>query len=244
MPDTASAKQSGQIAGFTLTRAGANTYSFSVSDNSYDLPASAYFDAMYYSLADSVVDGTPPNCAETHNLTGEKTFTEGGQTYSGVITGNAGKYLCIHGANTPNSLERNSDGEGPLTYPGPDLTLNSAGDDNKYETGDHIEVTADFGYAVTVTGTPQIALTIGGATRQAAYTSGSDELVFRYTVVAADNDQDGVSIAANAPALNSGTLKDSLSRREQPVHPVEDALADLVLGHHRQVEDLPVPVDE
>ena len=101
--------------------------------------------------------------------------------------------------------------QGPIAYPGPTLTLNSAGADNKYETDDHIEVTAAFGYNVTVTGTPRIALTVGSNTRYATYNSGSGggNLKFRYSVVAADSDSDGISIAANALSLNSGTLQDS-----------------------------------
>ena len=62
---------------------------------------------------------------------------------------------------------------------------------------------------MTVTGTPQFAFSLGGVTKQAAYASGSDstEPVFSYTVVARDNDADGVSWAADALSLNGGTIK-------------------------------------
>ncbi len=110
--------------------------------------------------------------------------------------------------------------QGPIAYPGPTLTLNSAGADNKYETDDHIEVTAAFGYNVTVTGSPRIALTVGSNTRYATYNSGTGtaNLKFRYTVVAADQDSDGISIAANALSLNSGTLQDSGSTNAVITH--------------------------
>ena len=133
--------------------------------------------------------------------------------YVRTITGNAGKYICVRGRDGNDSTSTYGV-VGPLNYSGPTLTLNSAGADGKYETGDHIDVTAAFGYNVdvdTTSGTPRIGLTIGSATRYATYNSGSGtgNLVFRYTVVAADEDSDGISIAANALSLNSGTLQDS-----------------------------------
>ena len=64
--------------------------------------------------------------------------------------------------------------------------------------------------AVTVTGTPHLALNIGGTTVQANYVSGSGSsaLVFNYTILAGQTDTNGISIAANALSLNSGTIKD------------------------------------
>ncbi len=74
----------------------------------------------------------------------------------------------------------------------------------KYGRGEKIQVTATFDEAVTVTGDPVINLTVGTNTRAAAYASGSGStaLVFEYTVVRADTDSDGVSIAANALTLD------------------------------------------
>ena len=91
------------------------------------------------------------------------------------------------------------------------VTISSdAGNDSLYVTRDTIQVSVVFDSTVTVTGTPQLALTIGSQTRQANYASGtgSDTLVFRYVVVAADADADGISIAANALTLNGGTIRD------------------------------------
>ena len=71
-----------------------------------------------------------------------------------------------------------------------------------------------------VTGRPRVALTIGSQTRQATYSGHStvvapnggtivdeDVLSFDYLVQATDRDTDGVSIPANALALNGGTIK-------------------------------------
>ena len=90
------------------------------------------------------------------------------------------------------------------------LTIASApASGDTYGAGETIEVQVGFQIAVTVTGTPQVALTIGTGTRQADYASGSgtQTLTFRYTVLATDADNDGLSIGASALALNSGTIQ-------------------------------------
>ena len=76
----------------------------------------------------------------------------------------------------------------------------------KYGAGEKIQVTATFDEDVTVTGDPVINVEVGSNSRPAAYVSGSStatELVFEYTVVAADTDSDGISINANALTLDS-----------------------------------------
>ena len=185
----------------TLTRSGANQTTFSVSTT--NTATSSRFISMHYATVDT-----------TSECKSDASFSLGVvvsniATYSATITGNAGKYVCIVGGNGTDFRYRTS--ANPIAYAGPTLTLNSAGADNEYATGDNIDVTAAFGYNVTVTGTPRIALTVGSTTRYATYNSGSGtgNLVFRYTVVAADQDGNGISIAANALSLNSGTLKDS-----------------------------------
>jgi len=77
-----------------------------------------------------------------------------------------------------------------------------------YKAGDALTFTVALDEAVTVTGTPQLALTVGSTVRQADYVSGSggSTLVFRYTVQSGDADADG--IAVGALGLNGGTLKD------------------------------------
>ncbi len=165
---------------------------------------------MFYALVDSSADMCD-DPSLTYPGANFQTFLHADLTFTSTITGNSGKYICITGYHVSPFTQVYSTPQGPLSYAGPTLTLNSAGADNKYETGDHIDVTAAFGYSVDVSGTPRIALTIGSATRYATYHSGTGtgNLVFRYTVVAADVDSDGINIAANALALNSGTIQDS-----------------------------------
>ena len=88
------------------------------------------------------------------------------------------------------------------------LSLNSAGADNTYRTGDMIEITATFGQSVTVAGTPRIPFTLGTETKHATYSSGSPgtALVFSYTVASGDTDTDGIAVAADALELNGGTI--------------------------------------
>ena len=80
---------------------------------------------------------------------------------------------------------------------------------NAYGPGERIQVAVTFSEAVTVTGSPQLGLTIGTETRQATYDASQSKgtlLVFTYAVQATDSDTDGISIAANALDLNGGTI--------------------------------------
>ena len=63
---------------------------------------------------------------------------------------------------------------------------------------------------LTTSGTPQLALNIGGSTKQASYASGTgtSSLTFTYTIAAGDSDSNGISIDANALSLGSGTISD------------------------------------
>ena len=81
---------------------------------------------------------------------------------------------------------------------------------NTYLLGEQIQAAVTFTEAVTVTGIPQIGLTIGTRTRQAIYDATQSEgtlVVFTYAVQATDSDADGISIAANALTLNGGTIR-------------------------------------
>ncbi|MCX7262294.1 MAG: Ig-like domain-containing protein, partial [Burkholderiales bacterium] len=85
---------------------------------------------------------------------------------------------------------------------------------NTLNAGDVVEVTATFNEAVVINATgnkPQVQLNIGGTLVYAAYASGSGttDLLFNYTILAGQNDVDGISYSANALGLNSGTLLDA-----------------------------------
>ena len=94
-----------------------------------------------------------------------------------------------------------------------------------YELGETIKVEVEFHRAVTATGEPQVALTIGAETRHAALSGwGRETLYFDYTVQAGDRDVDGISIPANALVLRGGTIKAADGRTDADLtHP---AIAD------------------
>jgi len=86
-------------------------------------------------------------------------------------------------------------------------------DKGVYVAGQTLDFTVNFSEPVTVNtqqGTPSLAVTIGNTQREAAYLdgSGTETLVFRYTVQAGEFDNDGV-VLAPAISLHEGTLKDA-----------------------------------
>ena len=81
-----------------------------------------------------------------------------------------------------------------------------------YGRGETLKAEVMFSEAVTVTGTPQLTLTIGSATRTVDLDYVWDDgegLVFEYEVQSDDLDTDGISIEADALSLNGATIQDS-----------------------------------
>ena len=82
----------------------------------------------------------------------------------------------------------------------------------EYGNGEKIQVTVTFDEAVAVTGTPQVNISLGSATKAATYASGTGTtaLVFEYTVQSSDSDGSGISIEPNAIGLDTGEkIRDS-----------------------------------
>ena len=70
-----------------------------------------------------------------------------------------------------------------------------------------MRVRVEFDRAVMATGSPRVALTIGTETRHSTFVgSATRSLYFYYIVQAADRDENGINIAANALILNGGTV--------------------------------------
>ena len=74
-----------------------------------------------------------------------------------------------------------------------------------------LNFTVNTSRPVTVTGTPRIAIDVGGVTRYATYASGSGSaaLTFSYPVQAGDFDANGITLASPLQ-LNGGTIVDSV----------------------------------
>ncbi len=114
------------------------------------------------------------------------------------------------------SAQRDSKVNGSLVAPPPRVReisfRSSPATGDTYGLGETVEVEVDFDKAVTATGHPRIALTIGAETRHATFSGWGREslhfvsLHFSYTVQEEDRDEDGISIAANALVLNGGTI--------------------------------------
>lgn len=100
------------------------------------------------------------------------------------------------------------------------ITSASGIQNNRLNAGDVLSVTVTMDEATLVTGTPQLALNIGGSTVQANYAagSGSTELVFTYTIQAAQTDADGIRVDLDSLSLNGGTLRDATSNNATLAH--------------------------
>ena len=87
--------------------------------------------------------------------------------------------------------------------------------DSTYRRDEKIEAAVTFSKLVTVTETetekPTLDLTVGTNIRQAEYVrgTGSNRLVFEYTVVEADTDGDGIAIAADSLSLAGAVIVDA-----------------------------------
>ena len=113
--------------------------------------------------------------------------------------------------------------------------------DSTYKLGETIQAAVAFSKPVIVTGTPQLALSVGANARNADYVegpSGTTRLVFEYTVVEGDADTDGIAIAANSLTLGTdGAIVDADGARAILDH---DALA--AQGSHKVTGLLTDPV--
>ena len=87
--------------------------------------------------------------------------------------------------------------------------MSDPGADDTYSVNDTITVRVIFiSSGVSVTGTPQLALDIGGVTRQASYAGSTGrraDPTFSYTVVEGDSDTDGIAISANSLTTPGGS---------------------------------------
>ncbi len=92
----------------------------------------------------------------------------------------------------------------------PAITAVTGPEAGAYKAGADLDVVVTFSEGVVVTGTPRLALTIGGQERFAEYANGSggSALTFRYTIEDGLEDTDGITVGA-AIDLNGGTIGDS-----------------------------------
>ncbi len=128
-------------------------------------------------------------------------------TITGTVSGQPAT-LTLPAPGSPGSLGANA--SIVLDTTAPTITGVTLPADGVYAAGDALDVVVRFSEAVTLTGTPTVALTLDtGGTVQAACVSGNgtDTLTFRHVVVAGDQDGDGVEIAGSL-GLGGGAITD------------------------------------
>ncbi len=148
----------------------------------------------------------------------QDTLIEGDETFSVDLTNSPLMPLRAVRYVDPGGTPR----DGSATYPhvvtivdddfgvtGVEITSTPGATADTYGVGDEIRFTVTFNKAATVTGTPTLTFRMGAsgseADRTASYQSGSgtNALVFSYTVAAADSDSDGVSLLAGTTTNNT-----------------------------------------
>jgi hypothetical protein len=96
--------------------------------------------------------------------------------------------------------------------PAPAVTsVTSSKTNGAYKVGEVISIQVLLSEAVVVTGTPQLTLETGSTDRVLNYTSGSgtDVLIFQYTVQAGDTSSDLDYVSTSSLELNGGSIKNS-----------------------------------
>lgn len=114
-----------------------------------------------------------------------------------------------------------------------------------YQAGQVLTFTVHCSENVVITGTPQLPITIGSSTVNAAYTggTGSTDLTFTYTTVAGDNDRDGIT-TGSALLLNGGSIKDAAGNDATlTLNNVSSTALVFVITTPPSVTSVDVPVD-
>lgn len=95
----------------------------------------------------------------------------------------------------------------PLNLPSPEITKVELPLAGTYTIDDVITFKVTWSIPVEVSGNPQLKFNVGGTTRTANYLAGngSEELTFNYTVLATDNDLDGITLISPLE-LNGGNI--------------------------------------
>ena len=150
-----------------------------------------------------------------------------------ALTRGTGSHFSIH-VQGPGGSVSSSDKDYPAIIRDDDFGVLSASVSSTpqyltdtYGAREYITVAVKFNRAVTVTGSPTFDLTVGSATKTAAYSggSGTDTLTFTYQVGTGDADSDGIAWAANAFMPDGATLVDAGGKEAVVTHAVQSALA-------------------
>ena len=195
--------------------AGSKTVTLTTSETVTGEPAVGDFAVTANNVSNPVtavsVSGTAVTLTLTNYITNSATVTVGytkSGTASAQIKDAAGNAVATLGSAA--SVTVSNDSVVPTVSGGVSSTLA----DGSYNVGDVIPITVAFSEAVIVStssGTPTLALETGDTDRTASYVSGSgtDTLVFNYTVQSGDTSSDLSYTGSTALTLNSGTIQDA-----------------------------------
>ena len=132
------------------------------------------------------------NRAKRTFRTREDSLVEGNETFTARFTP-TGNVVNLNDPDRDNKCEITITDDDP-NITEVEVTSSPARDDDTYGLGETIEISATFSTDVEVDGNPGLGLWVGSTWRGAYYLrgSGSDTLVFGYTVEADDSDSDGI----------------------------------------------------
>ena len=193
--------------------AGTKTVTLTMSEAVTGSPANGDFSVLVGSATNAAtavsVSGTSVTLTVTNVIANDATVTVGytqSGTSSSQMKDTAGNAVATLGSAVSVSVA--NDAVAPTI-----LNVTSSSTDATYKIGDTVNVQAVFSEAVVVTtasGTPQLTLETGTSDRAVSYTSGSgtDTLVFAYTVQSSDVSSDLDYKGTTSLALNNGTIKD------------------------------------
>ncbi|GBG13993.1 uncharacterized protein NMK_1549 [Novimethylophilus kurashikiensis] len=158
----------------------------------------------------TVKDGTSTLGTTTADASGNWTFTpsalsQGSHSFTVTATDAAGNVSAASTAYTE-TIDTTVPTVGSVA-----ISSATGVQNNFLNAGDVVSITVAMSESVVVTGTPQLALNIGGTTVQANYASGSgsSSLVFTYTIQSNQTDTNGISLNANGLSLNGGAINDA-----------------------------------
>ena len=183
------------------------------------------------------------------DLDGPSFSTDSVSMNGGYIRDGAGNDIKLNHAGASAGLNSSVDAVAPTIS---SISITSdPGDDDTYDAGDMLIVSATFSEEVWVPDTtrsdlpgtrhPELDLRIGDGTRGA--TSRFQELgqvvKFTYTIQPGDTDTDGVSINANALRLNGGSIFDDAGNNpiSAKIHNIFDIPLDAVVPHDAVADD-------
>ena len=193
--------------------AGTKTVTLTMSEAVTGSPANGDFSVLVGSATNAAtavsVSGTSVTLTVTNVIANDATVTVGytqNSTSSSQMKDTAGNAVAT--LSTAKSVTVTNDATAPTIS-----SVTSSSTDATYKIGDTVNVQTVFSEAVVVTtasGTPQLTLETGTSDRAVSYTSGSgtDTLVFAYTVQSTDVSSDLDYKGTTSLALNNGTIKD------------------------------------